>query len=299
MTAPTPCPAIAAFHQGAVSLAERATSDSRRRCILWIAGEWERAVSGAHLPPGACSSLRALISAESFAAYLTAARTGALRQRGSLRTPSGQRSERERISITRAIAEHAGILDHDLPEPGVVALVEPMTDDQWRAFWRTVNDPPAPSTHSSQREVKIRTAAVAGVVRETGLRISELAEQTVTDLEALDLSPHTRAAVRRWLALRAELVSRLRAGATTAAWVRVRTGTVNGKRLLAGLPCGPKALQTAHGDAVRETNARMTGAPGWTPAPTRPEQLRRSNANRRPAPKASGAASPDTATCAA
>jgi len=96
-------------------------------------------------------------------------------------------------------------------------------------------------------------------------------------VERYPLREGTRAALRRWLAVREGLVAPLQ-GAKTALWVSVvrATGTP-----IAGLPLEPKGLERAYGRGIVALNADLAGqwdaaARGpWVPLPTRLEQLRR------------------------
>jgi integrase len=147
--------------------------------------------------------------------------------------------------------------------------------------------------------------ALLGVVLDTGARAGELTALTVDDLpedlstvrierrpqarssapaqvESLALSDSTRAALRRWLALRTEIVAALQ-GTTRALWVSLRPNHAGLARedggsvpRPPGMPLQPRGLARAYTRAVDEANALLADTPGWSPLPRRLEQLRRS-----------------------
>ena len=150
---------------------------------------------------------------------------------------------------------------------------------------------------------RIRLFALVGVVLDTGARAGELCALRLDDLDAdertvrivrrpqarsvnpavtevLPLSGPTRAALRRWLDVREELVRHVQ-GAVTAMWVSVRGNHAgvpdsdgNARRRPAGMPLMPRGLARAYTRTVVQLNVDMVGRPGWEPLPYRLEHLR-------------------------
>ncbi|WP_371594530.1 hypothetical protein [Streptomyces virginiae] len=140
--------------------------------------------------------------------------------------------------------------------------------------------------------------AVGAVVSDTGIRAGEMCVRTIEDLsptleelravrrpqgrseseaftELLALSGLSRAALKRWLPERQQLLERV-GGTATALWVSLHGNHHDGQAVPAGTtPLMPRGLARAWTRAVVETNVAMAGQPSWEPLPTRMEQLRR------------------------
>ncbi|MFD6916560.1 hypothetical protein [Streptomyces virginiae] len=140
--------------------------------------------------------------------------------------------------------------------------------------------------------------AVGAVVSDTGIRAGEMCARTIEDLsptleelravrrpqgrseseaftELLALSGLSRAALKRWLPERQQLLERV-GGTATALWVSLHGNHHDGQAVPAGTtPLMPRGLARAWTRAVVETNVAIAGQPSWEPLPTRMEQLRR------------------------
>ncbi|MFJ5294526.1 hypothetical protein [Streptomyces sp. NPDC088348] len=90
-------------------------------------------------------------------------------------------------------------------------------------------------------------------------------------VEYYRLRAGTRVALRRWLAVREELVAGLE-GTRSALWVTVAASKAGPK----GLPIRAQGLGIAYARGMGALNFLMAGRYGWEPMPTHIEQLRRS-----------------------
>ncbi|MFC8008636.1 helix-turn-helix domain-containing protein [Streptomyces cinereoruber] len=115
-----------------------------------------------------------------------------------------------------------------------------------------------------------------------GRRVAEATRQRVLaavaeleplpDVEWYALSEGTRAAVGRWLREREQVVEALPLeGGRSGVWVTLRATKAGPP----GVTLLPGGLQQAYGKGVTALNMLMAGQYGWSPLPTRMEQLRR------------------------
>ena len=265
-------------------------------------GELDRALAHDDFPDGADMSLAALLSAGSMARYFELAESGALRARTAADpTMASTASTRVRVDCL-AILARAGRVPAELPErPAMPVLKEPVGARQRSLLSGRLA---AHARGAGTTPARLRLFAVIGVVLDTGARAGELCAMRLQDLgpdretivvtrrpqarsvtppvrETVPLSAPTRAALRWWLDARQELVQHVQ-GTATAVWVSVRPNHAGVNRLdgdpqprPAGMPLMPRGLARAYTRAIVELNAEMAGRTGWTPLPTRLEQLRR------------------------
>ena len=242
------------------------------------------------------ATVRRLFRAEPVAAYLALARRGELRVRRAADPGRGSdNSEQTRIEVlgllvTACGAEAFAQLPAQ-PDPPAKRPVAPRPRSLLRASLTALAD------RRDAGAGQIRMLAIGATVADTGIRAGELCSRTVEDLapsldelrvvrrpqgrnqtqaftELLPLSELSRAAYRRWLPQRQELLRSI-GGTATALWVSLHANHHNGRAVPAGTPLQPRGLARAWTRAVIETNIELTGHPDWTPLPTRMEQLRR------------------------
>jgi integrase len=197
----------------------------------------------------------------------------------------------EAAAMVVAVADRPGL-------PQLRATVDGPSRDQLRDYL-------ARRTHPAGPPGRTRLLAMVGVVLDSGARVGEMCAMTLADVagdlsrlrverhpqarsvapvetETIRLGAGTRAALREWLDVRAEIVGVLQGGAVHALWVSVRAnhaGVLNADGTAvsrpAGMPLRPRGLQRAYTRAVTEANLDLVGTPGWRPLPQRFEQLRR------------------------
>ncbi|MFE1230261.1 hypothetical protein [Streptomyces sp. NPDC058745] len=112
------------------------------------------------------------------------------------------------------------------------------------------------------------------VSEETRQRVLAAVEELepLPEFEAYRLREGTRLTVRRWLAVREQLVEAVPLeGARTALWVTL----VATKKGPPGLPISNEGLREAYARGITALNWVMAGQHGWAPLPTTMEQLRR------------------------
>ncbi|MFE7547121.1 helix-turn-helix domain-containing protein [Streptomyces gardneri] len=96
--------------------------------------------------------------------------------------------------------------------------------------------------------------------------------EPLPEVEWYELREGTRVAVRQWLAVREEVVNALPLeGGRSALWVTLRASKAGPP----GITLGWRGLDKAYTKGVTALNMVMAGAYGWSPLPTRMEQLRR------------------------
>ncbi|MGH3332128.1 MAG: tyrosine-type recombinase/integrase [Nocardioidaceae bacterium] len=224
--------------------------------------------------------------------YLAEADRGALRQRGAAERPSPDATRRVRRACLKLLAEAAGIAD---PVPDAVGLpdLRPRVDERaatlalrhWR--WRALPVDAKPAD--------VRTAAMAVLVHEAGMRSGELAALGPEDLDlaagtvtyqprppsarilpaprTVPLSHSAVATLRHWLEVRAELTEKT--PRTRSLWVSLAANHDGaGARRPAGMPLQPTGLRRAHARAVATLNVHLATTPGFEPLPRTVGQLR-------------------------
>lgn len=224
--------------------------------------------------------------------YLAAADSGSLRQRGSSALPSPDATRRIRRACLRLLAEAAGVDD---PVEDAVTLPgrRPRVDQEAAALavshWRWRALPP----HA--RPGEIRTAAMAVLVHEAGMRSGELAALVPEDLDLdagtvsfqprppsarvlpppreVPLSDAAVTLLRRWLEVRADLVEKT--PRTRTLWVSLAANHDGfGVRRPAGMPLQPTGLRRAHARAVAALNVHLATRPDREPLPLSVGQFR-------------------------
>lgn len=265
---------------------------SRRRQLRWVAGELAAHAESTGTPRPSPADW---LDPERVADYLRVADAGGLRRRGTVDRPSPDATRRVRRACLRLLARAAAVPDpvpDEVPLPGPHPRVEPAVASRALAHWRGRTVP----ADASPGEV--RAAAMAALVHEASLRSGELAALRVSDLDlggldgpaltyrprppaaraprapvTVGLSPATAALLRRWLAVRADLVRAT--PRTRALWVSLRANhDGDGVRRPAGLPLQAGGIRRAHARAVAEANTRLAGTPDWAPLPRTPGLLR-------------------------
>ncbi|WP_067068839.1 site-specific integrase [Carbonactinospora thermoautotrophica] len=271
-------------------------STARARQLRWVARELTRALRREDFP-------RARTVADLLAnadAYLDLAARGELRSRSSARTQSSTASMRVRVDCLQLIAQAAGLPPLAVDRPGMPEPKETVASWQRSMLWRYLTE------HADRwpgNAARARVHALIGVVLDTGARAGELCAMRVDDLapdlttiritrrpqarsvnppvtETVPLSTPTIGALRRWLALRAELVKAVQGG-KTALWVSIRANhagvldEAGATPRPPGMPLRPRGLARAYTRAIVEINQDLAGTPGWRPLPYRLEQLRR------------------------
>ncbi|MFI1580252.1 hypothetical protein [Embleya sp. NPDC020630] len=296
-------PALDQLDRALLRVTARAdTSAARARQLRWVVGELRRALVQEGFPAEARASLAALLSAEPTRCYLELAQRGRLRTRAVAGAGiSTTASMRVRMDCLEILAR-AGSVPVELPErPAMPELKTPVGARQRSLLLNWLGEH---ADRAGADAGRIRLFALIGVVLDTGARAGELCAMRLDDLgpdectvtivrhpqartvnpavtEVLPLSGPTRAALRRWLDVRADLVWPLR-GEVAAVWVSVRGNHSgipdedgNSRPRPAGMPLMPRGLARAYTRTVVRLNVDMVGRPGWEPLPYRLEQLRR------------------------
>lgn len=275
-----------------LAAARAGRSASRSRQLAWVVSElasYAETLPLAERPKGPSSWLDAPFVAR----YLSEADAGRLRRRGTSERPSPDATRRIRRTCLRLLAEAAGLED---PVQDAVALPppRPRADDHaatlamrhWR--WRALPVDASPGD--------VRTAAMAVLVHEVGMRSGELAALVPGDLDLAEGTvtyqprpPSTRtpppprtapltdsavAALKHWLDVREVLIEKT--PRTRTLWVSLAanhdgTGTTRPP----GMPLQPTGLRRAHARAVAEVNVYLAATPGFEPLPRTVGQLRR------------------------
>jgi hypothetical protein len=270
--------------------------ESRARQVRWVAGEYGRALDHAEHPLGDNATAQTLFREAPVAAYLALARRGALRVRAAADPSRGSdRTEQVRIAglalLVQALgAEQFAQLPRQL-HPSATSPVAPQPRAALRHSLAELADRPGATPD------RVRMLAIGTVVTDTAARAGELCAATIEDLsptledlrlirrrqgtradaaypELLTLTGLARAALRRWLRERHELLTHI-SGTATALWVSLRPNHHGGQAVPPGTALRPRGLARAWRPAVEEANVILAGEPGWEPLPTRMEQLRR------------------------
>lgn len=274
-----------------LSAAQAERSPSRVRQLAWVVSEM--VAFAATLPaPQRPSNMSAWLDAGFVSRYLSDADGGRLRRRGTTERPSPDSTRRVRRACLRLLAEAARLPDPVQDEVGLPAP-RPRAEEHaatlalhhWR--WRALPVDAKPAD--------VRTAAMAVLVHEAGMRSGELAALVPSDL---DLSagtvtyqprpPSTRrlpaprtvtltdsavTALRHWLGVRAALTERT--PRTRSLWVSLAANHDGaGTRRPAGMPLQPTGLRRAHARAVAAVNFDLAATPGFEPLPRSVGRLR-------------------------
>ena len=277
-------------------------SDSRVRQLRMTVGQLERALAHDRMPHGAKSQLAVLLSPRGVDAFLEAATTGELRTGPGAGELSWSSLATLRDCL-RILGDAAGM---DLVLPQIYResrdLAATATPGQQAALWRRLADMaargPLEYGHASiPVRDRTRLLAMVGVVLDTGARSTELSAMDLGDLDdgmaelrvcrrpqnaahlpAVEdvcvLRDGTRVALRRWMAVRAELLREGDRPTERALWVSLTSVPPAGQRA-PGWRLGPRGVRDAYTRGVRLLNGVMAGEPGWEPLPRHLEQLRR------------------------
>jgi integrase len=271
-------------------------SASRARQVRWVANEYSRALDHAEHPLDQDATAEYLFAAAAVDAYLTLATSGELRVRQATAPDRhSEASEQIRIQILHLLADAAGASTTGLPSIGK-ATARPPVAAPARSLLRESLTALAdrPGASPGQR----RMLAIGAMVADTAARAGEMCQIDLDDLsptleevrlqrrpqgqpeeaayvELVELSPLTRAALRRWLPVRQELMQHVQGTPTRSLWVSLHANHHDGRTVPAGTSLQPRGLARAWTRAVVDVNAQLGGEPGWEPLPTRMEQLRR------------------------
>jgi len=266
-------------------------SASRARQLRWVVGELA-AFTEATEPRTRPRSPRGLLGAEHVTGYLLAADSGALRRRGEADRPSPDATRRVRRTCLRLLAEAAGLPDpvgEQVPLPvqkeRAEALPAHLALRHWTGRALPVDASPA----------AVRSAAMATLIHEAGMRSGELAALVPADLDLVEgtvtyqprppagktlpplrtvhLSSAAVTVLKHWLSVRAELTELTPRVKTL--WVSLAANHDGfGVRRPAGMPLQPTGLRRAHARAVTQVNVMLAGTPGFAPLPRVPGRLR-------------------------
>ncbi|MGZ4483602.1 MAG: hypothetical protein ACXVW8_04710 [Nocardioidaceae bacterium] len=275
-----------------LAAARSGRSASRCRQLSWVASEM--GVFAGTLPARERPVAAPAWFAEAFVAgYLAAADAGTLRRRGAGALPSPDATRRSRRACLRLLAEAAGLPD---PVPDSVGLPEPRPRVEDRAATLAVQHWRWRALPADARPGDVRTAAMAVLVHEAGMRSGELAALLPGDLDldagsvtyqprppstrqlppprTVSLSGPAVAALRHWLRVRAELT--MKTPRTKTLWVSLAANhDGSGVRRPAGMPLQPTGLRRAHARAVAQVNFFLAGTSGFDPLPRTVGPLRR------------------------
>ncbi len=285
-------PGLAATLTDCLATARRDRSASRSRQLTWLASEM--AMFAATLPRAQRPATTPAWFEDGFVAgYLAAADSGALRRRGTSERPSPDATRRIRRACLRLLAEAAGVADPVKDEVSLPAL-RPRVDEhaatQAVRHWRWQALP------ADAKPADVRTAAMAVLVHEAGMRSGELTALVPADLDLVAGSvtyqprpPSTRslpaprtvhlsgsavATLKHWLEVREVLTAK--APRTKSLWVSLAANHDGaGVRRPAGMPLQPTGLRRAHARAVAALNVNLATTPGFEPLPRTVGQLRR------------------------
>jgi integrase len=275
-----------------VVLAGGDAGPSRSRQLRWVAGELVRAAEELQW--------RATGPADWFderflSRYLDAAERGAYRQRSPARsTASAAASARVRRSCLAALAAAAGVQPAGVPPTGRTTAPRPGAAP--RAVARALQWWRAEASAADALGATVRSAAVAHLVHELGLRTGEVVAMELDDVDLpgrrvrftpapqaarsarpavwTSVSPGTADLLRRWLQHRTAAVALT--PHINALWVSLAGNHTDGRVVPAGLPLRARGLTRAHAAAVERLNLALAGAPDWRPLPAALADLRRS-----------------------
>lgn len=182
----------------------------------------------------------------------------------------------------------------------MTTIHEPVPTERAETVWRALAD--AAMCEGADPEL-VRVAAVLTLARAScgRARVGELAGLHVEDIDrraGVLVMTHTRPGrgmgrpyrsrpyplddgalvmLGRWLRVRQDLVDALEHGRHVGnAFVTVKPATrPDGSLYPAGMPIHADGLKTSYRRAVARLNAQRAGSYGWSPVPSRFEQLRR------------------------
>ena len=275
-----------------VTSATMDTSPSRTRQLLWVAGELALAARELGWSPTEPADW---FDDRFLGRYLAAAELGSFRRRTPSGTTTGSAaSARVRRSCLAALAAAALGPGHAVPATGRTTPPLPGPDPRLVApaldWWRVEASAP------DALGITVRTAAIAHLVAELGLRTGEVLAMTVDDLDLANrqirvtpapqaarsardatmrsVSPATGSLLRRWLPHRTTAISRT--PHVRAVWVSLGGNHDDRRVLPAGLPLRARGLLRAHAASVERLNEALAGRPGWQPLSPALADLRRS-----------------------
>ncbi|WP_344287935.1 hypothetical protein [Streptomyces synnematoformans] len=228
-------PSIAALDR---LLDDLVVGEARRRQLGMVRGELLRALGQDALPASTRRSLRQLLAEEVLSSYLRLAESGALRARlvGGQRPPTSEATNEIRRQCVDVLRDAVG-LPALLLGGGALPLQPTPAFGDLAALRRQLDRDLA----GHMPPGRIRLTAVLGLVLDAAPRSGELAALRLADVTpgttavyverrpqrgggdpdgaggCVELSPLTRAALDRWLPVRAELVDR--AHGTSRLWV--------------------------------------------------------------------------------
>jgi integrase len=266
-------------------------SASRSRQLAWVVSEME--TFAAALPRRKRpSTLSTWLDPAFVSEYLAMADSGRLRRRGSVERPSPDATRRVRRACLRLLATEAGLDD---PVPDTVALppLRPKVDR--RAAEVAVGRWRGQALPSDASPAEVRTAAMAVLVLEAGMRSGELAALVPGDLDLAEGTvtfqprpPSTRtlpeprtvrltasavATLRHWLEVREVLT--FRTPRTRSLWVSLAANHDGaGRTRPAGMPLQPTGLRRAHARAVAALNVELAATQDFEPLPRTVGRLR-------------------------
>lgn len=275
--------------------AKDGVSPSRARQLRWVARELG-AFTGTEPPEQRPTTAAGFLAADFVARYLAAADAGELRQRGAAHRPSPDATRRVRRACLRLLAEAAGLPDpvgDGVPLPALHERAEEQPAGMALRLWAGLALP------VDARPAAVRSAAMATLIHEAGLRSGELAALVPGDLDlaartltyqprppavrtlppprTVTLSPAAVTVLRHWLEVRAELTTKT--PRVKSLWVSLAANHDGfGVRRPAGMPLQPTGLRRAHARAVAEVNFHLAGTPGFAPLPRVPGRLRKPDA---------------------
>ncbi|HSE07341.1 MAG TPA: tyrosine-type recombinase/integrase [Nocardioidaceae bacterium] len=278
---------------------EAGRSPSRARQLAWVVSEMES--FAATLPPSEQpSGSPGWLDPSFVAAYLSEADNGRLRTRGTEARPSPDATRRVRRACLRLLAAQAGVAD---PVEDRVALpdLHPKADERLAA--RAVRHWEWQALPVDASPADVRTAAMAVLVHEVGMRSGELAALVPSDLDltagtvtyqprppstrtlppprTVSLSDSAVAALRHWLKVREILTENT--PRTRTLWVSLAANhNGSGVRRPQGMPLQPTGLRRAHARAVAALNVHLAGTPGFEALPRTVGRLRRDKPEKAP-----------------
>jgi integrase len=277
--------------ESCLASASSGRSPSRARQLAWVASELAAFVT---LPeaPRRPATADEWFDVDFLSVYLQTADSGALRRRGDVRRPCPDATRRIRRACLRLLAGTVGRIDA-VPEDVALPVLRPRVEDPDAAralgHWRGQALP------DDARPGRVRTAAMAVLIREAGMRSGELAALVPgdLDLEAATVTYQPRppsartlppprtvcltasavAVLQHWMHVRAELT--VQTPRTRSLWVSLAANHDGfGVRRPAGMPLQPTGLRRAHARAVTALNGELTG-PDFDPLPRSVGQFRR------------------------
>ncbi|WP_229890471.1 hypothetical protein [Streptomyces mashuensis] len=216
-----------------------AVGGARRRQLGMVRQELTAALEQDRLPRQARKDLPQLLDAAVLRHYIRVAETGALRTRlvNGEKPPTSEPTNAARLVCLEILRREAGLPALTIGVAGPVALRPVPQDEQLRALRRRLHR----DVCTAQSPGQARFIAVLGVMLDTRARAGELVVQRICHLsgdgrsmdvlrrpqhgtdtparrETIPLSPLSRAALDRWLPIRAELTESLE-GSAKALWV--------------------------------------------------------------------------------